>query len=145
MTHPPRERAGGTAVLAVVAMLLVLVGGGYAAAYGYAGDTLPRDTEIAGVDVGGLDRADAVATLERALAPRLEQPIAVRADGRTRELTPEQLGLGIDVEASVDAAVRGRSWRPDDLWEHYAGRVRTDPVVSLDRSRLEQKIGRAHV
>lgn len=131
-----RERAGGAAVLAVVLGLSLVGGGAYAAAYAYAGDTLPRDTEIAGVDLGGLGRADAVDALRTGLADRLARPIAVRADGRTSQLTAADLGLGVDLEASVDAAVRSRSWAPRDLWDHYTARLRPEPVLSVDDDTL---------
>ncbi|GAA4130284.1 VanW family protein [Nocardioides fonticola] len=129
---PRRERAGGAAVVVIVLVLALLGGGAYAAAYAYAGDGLPRDTRIADVDLGGLERDAAVDALRTGLADRLARPIAVRADGRTTELTAADLGLGVDLEASVEAAVRARSWRPQDLWDHYTAPVHPDPVFTVD-------------
>ena len=65
-------------VLAVVAgALLVLVG----AAWGYERareDTVAEGVQIAGIDVGGLERAAAERKLERQLLDPLQEPIVVR-------------------------------------------------------------------
>ena len=146
MSKPPRpdddrDRAGGKIVTAVILVLALLVGGGYAAAYLNAGDGLPRGTTVAGVEVGGLDADAAAARLEEGLADRLAGDIAVSVEGgESMTVTPEQAGLDVDYDASVDQAAREQSWRPDSLWEAYTGGEDLDAVIAVDDARMRALI-----
>ena len=57
--EPRREREGGRLVFFLVVGLVLLLAGGYVAAYLAAGDKVPRGTTVAGVDIGGLTPAAA--------------------------------------------------------------------------------------
>ena len=75
--------------------------------------TSPRGTSVLGIDIGGLDRSDAAARLHAGLdgKPALDQPITVHITGDTAKaatpVTPDQVGLGVDVDATVAAAAGG--------------------------------------
>ena len=69
-------------VLLLLLGLALLFGGAYAAAYAGAGDKVPRDTTVAGVEVGGMTPDDAVAALEKGLADRV-----VELTGSESEIT----------------------------------------------------------
>ena len=58
-----RESAGGRVVVVLVLGLALLAGAGYAAAYAGAGDNVPRNTTVAGIDIGGRSASAAVADL----------------------------------------------------------------------------------
>ncbi len=132
-----RDRAGGKVVIAVVLGLALLAGGGYAAAYLGAGEGLPRGTTVAGVDVGGLEADAAADRLEEGLADRLDDDIDVSVEGgKSMTVTPEQAGLAVDYDASVDQAAREQSWRPDSLWEAYTGGEDLDAVITVDDARM---------
>ncbi len=136
-----RDRAGGKVVIAVVLALALLAGGGYAAAYLAAGDGLPRDTTVAGVEVGGLEADVAASRLEEGLADRLDGGIQVGVEGgESMTVTPEQAGLAVDYDASVDQAAREQSWRPDSLWEAYTGGEDLDAVITVDDARMQALI-----
>ena len=104
--------------------ILVVLGGLYFAGYAFAGDRLPQGTTVAGVDVGGMkpDRA------ERELGEELQDDRR-RADhawsvaDEEFTLDPEEVGLDVDLPASIDQVPVGRSWNPADMWE-IAGRRR---------------------
>ncbi|MFC5728839.1 MULTISPECIES: VanW family protein [Nocardioides] len=140
-----RERPGGRVVIAVVAALVLLVSGGYAAAYAVAGDKVPRGTSISGVDVGGLTRAKAMSTLEAAFEDRADAPIevSVEASGstpRTATVRPEEIGLSVDYAASVDEAGAGESWSPGRQWDYFTSGGDVDAVVVIDEQRLDAKL-----
>ena len=72
---------------------------------------VPRGTSVLGIDIGGLDRSDAAARLHAGLdgKPALDQPITVHVTGDSAEaadaqVTPDQVGLGVDIDATVAAA-----------------------------------------
>ncbi len=91
------------AVLTPAAALVVL-GGAYGVDLLVAGDDVPRNTVVAGVDIGGLSPAAAADTLERELTPRVTAERTVVAGDVTTPFLPADAGVGLDVPATVDAA-----------------------------------------
>ncbi len=91
------------AVVAPVAAAGVL-----AAAYGVdllvAGGDVPRNTVVAGVEVGGLSPAAAAERLETELAPRVVADHVVVADDVEATLSPATAGITLDVPGTVAAA-----------------------------------------
>ncbi|CCG04171.1 VanW family protein [Blastococcus saxobsidens] len=79
-----------------------------AAAYGVdllaASGEIPRNTVVAGVDVGGLAPARAAQLLEEELAPRVVADHTVTAADVTGTLSPATAGITLDVARTVDAA-----------------------------------------
>lgn len=134
------ERAGGRAVVLVILGLALLVVGGWAAAYAVSGDKVPRGTSVAGVDIGGRTQADAARALEAGLADRVDEPIEVTVDGTTEEVAPADAGLSVDVDATVDAAGGGRSWKPARLWDYFTGGEDLDPVVETDDAAMAELV-----
>jgi vancomycin resistance protein YoaR len=141
-----RETEGGRVVLLLLLGLVVLFGGGYAAAYVAAGDNVPRGTTIAGVDVGGRSREAAVDALERGLAERSTTSIPVSVDEATAgsvtvgSVDPVAAGLAVDYSASVEAAGGERSWAPDRLWDYFTGGEDLDPVVTVDETAMSATV-----
>ncbi|WP_169064312.1 VanW family protein [Geodermatophilus dictyosporus] len=69
-----------------------------------AGDDVPRNTVVAGVDIGGLSPAAAADRLQEDLAPRVAADHVVVADDVETTLSPATAGITLDVEGTVDAA-----------------------------------------
>ena len=78
----PAERRRKPVVLVVLGALLALVLALYIAGFLLAGDRLPKDAQVSGVAVGGLDRAQAIEKLTAELGARAAEPIEVTAPGR---------------------------------------------------------------
>src|SRR5690606_14639138 len=102
----PRSPRAILATLAVVVGLLApgLVLG---STYAYAGD-VPRGTTVLGLDLSAMTRQEAIATLEAALdreAEAMAAPLAVRVGETVVEVLPEEVGLAVDVPATVDRAI----------------------------------------
>ena len=97
----PRRRARPLALLLVVAALVAAA----AAAFGVIAllerDTIPHGTTIGGVDVGGMDEAQARVVLEQEAESRLAQPVRLR--GPDGSLTTS--GREVGAEARVDEAL----------------------------------------
>lgn len=89
---------------AALTLLLAAVGGIYT--YDQAGrDAIPEGVQVAGIDVGGLDAADATAKLERLYLPELQAPVRVDHGTKTFVLTSDQSGVATNLDAVVDAAM----------------------------------------
>jgi vancomycin resistance protein YoaR len=134
------EREGGRLVLLVVVGLVLLLAGGWTAAYLVAGDKVPRGTSVAGVDIGGLSQSAAAEALESGLADRVNAPINVTIEDQTEAILPEDAGLSVDYTASVAAADAEQSWSPGRLWEYFTGGDDLDAVVVVDEAAMQATI-----
>lgn len=133
-----RRRWGVGSILGLVAALVVVLAAGvYAAGYAMAGDKTPRRTSVAGVEIGGLDRAAATARLQEQLAPRASAPMTVVVEGQRFDVAPADAGLGIDYAATVDRAGVGKSWNPSHIWNVLTGGGPLDPVTTTDQTKLD--------
>lgn len=102
----PRFGRRAAIVLGIV-FLLAFSGVAYATYdydQAYAGKILPG-TSIAGVDVGGLTRAEALAAVQGASKIQLDRNLVVSWDERSWTVTPRKLGAKSDAEQLVDEAV----------------------------------------
>lgn len=92
-----------------IALGFALLSGGAAYA-GYRFDAASANrimpgVTIAGIDVGELTRAEAVAAVGDVVAGRLDQKVTVRAGGRAWHVTPAELGTRAPVERLVSRAL----------------------------------------
>ncbi|MEO3780997.1 VanW family protein [Micromonospora sp. B11E3] len=124
--------AGATAVV-----LGAVAGAG---AYAYAGD-VPRGTTVLGAELGGRSRADAVRELRAELdrSGTLNTALRVVVGEKTVELKPADVGLTVDVEATVDAAARTSAHPVSRL----VGSRTVAPVVAVDAARLDAALRKA--
>ncbi|MEV0383815.1 VanW family protein, partial [Nonomuraea sp. NPDC050643] len=101
---------------------------------------VPWDTWVAGVNVGGLSEEQARTRLERELG----RPLTVSAGGRTLRRAPSELGVGVDVAATVGAALEGTSTPAGVLRSLFGGgRREVLPRITLDEARLSAALGEA--
>ncbi|HZO96052.1 MAG TPA: VanW family protein [Gaiellaceae bacterium] len=147
-TRRLRLAAGGAAVAAAA----LAVGLGFAG----SADRIASGIEIAGVDVGGLTRQQALSAL-RARAARLEGvPVTFVAGGRRFRIRPEQLGVKADWRGAVDEALaRGGGFAVSRGYRRLGLRFggtsiepavkAYDAAVSYEVDLLASRIDRAHV
>ena len=104
----PLPRLGRRAAIVMGLFFLLAFSGVSYATYdydqAYAGKILPG-TEIAGVDVGGLTRTDALEAIEGASKIQLDRTIQVTWKNRTWTVTPRKLGAKSNATALVDEAL----------------------------------------
>jgi vancomycin resistance protein YoaR len=118
-------------VLVMLVVLMVLVGGGYVAAYAGSQHKTPRGTTVSGVNVGGRSLMAAAQALRAGLATRVNAPITLDIGGKKQDAMPAEMGLGIDYVASVRQAGAGDSWEPERLWDFYTGGADLEAVVTV--------------
>lgn len=103
-----RVRAGGWAALPLALVGVLLLSGAAYGAYRYDAVTSHRilpGVEVAGVEVGGMTRPEAINAVRVAAEKLLQRDIEVAVDDQTWHVTPEELGTTADIEAKVDAAL----------------------------------------
>ncbi|MGI5212849.1 VanW family protein [Plantactinospora sp. CA-290183] len=139
-TAPPSRHRRRRALLAGGVAAVVLAAAGGTAGYAYAGE-VPRGTTVLGVDLGGKSRAEAARLLRTDLERRaatLAAPVPVRVGDRTGEISPAAVGLAVDVEATVAAAL---DHNPGPVSLLFGSRSLT-PVVTVDAERLDAELRR---
>ncbi|ALO06553.1 Vancomycin B-type resistance protein VanW [Streptomyces venezuelae] len=85
-------------------MVAVTVGGLYVAGLVTAGDDISAGTSVAGVDVGGMSRAEARAKLAAEAPAAWSAPIPVQVGDREATVSPATAGLTVDVEKTAELA-----------------------------------------
>ena len=125
---PPADRPSRKRIALVGAVATVVLGGAGVVAYVFTGD-VPRGTRVLGVDLGAKSRSEAERALHDAFDPRAAEPVRVRLDGEAAEVRPEAVGLSLDVDATVGAAMKGGV--------ELFGERTVDPVIRLDQAKLE--------
>ncbi|GAA5159306.1 MULTISPECIES: VanW family protein [Amycolatopsis] len=98
----PRRALKRAAVIAgsVLGVLVAL----YAVDLLVSQGNVPRGVTVAGVDVGGLKRAEAEERLRAQIEPRLVKPVAVRAGDVDTTIDPARAGLSLDWPSTLDQA-----------------------------------------
>jgi L,D-transpeptidase catalytic domain/Putative peptidoglycan binding domain len=138
-----RSRTRGSARVTVSIILgLALLGGGVAfAAYRYDAATAHRimpGVEIAGVDVGGMTRDEAMAAVNEVAQVDLDREIQITARDQSWSVTPEELGASAEVAPLVDQALavsEGFSW-PERVFRRLMDRpVDASFGLRFDRDR----------
>jgi vancomycin resistance protein YoaR len=141
--EPPAGRARGPWWRRKAVVIPAAAVGVLAAAYGAdllisSGD-IPRNTVVAGVDIGGLSLADAATALESDLAPRVVADHTVVAADIETTFSPATAGIGLDVDATVDAAAE----QPLNPWTRivtlFSDRA-VEPEITGDETSLSAQI-----
>ncbi|WP_229074149.1 VanW family protein [Actinoplanes sp. DH11] len=127
---PGRGRGRRRALIAGAAVLVLAAGAGTAVTWAYRGD-VPLGVTVLGADLGGLSRSEAATRLRTHLAAdtRLTQPLTVRVEDRDATVKPADVGLVVDVDATVAAATAGN---PAPFGERAV-----PPVVAVDAELLD--------
>ncbi|HSO65869.1 MAG TPA: VanW family protein [Ornithinibacter sp.] len=125
---PPPGRSRWPLVLGAVLLGLLAA---YAAVAAFTGDRVPRGTTVAGVAVGGQSAGAARANLSEQLGEKSAASVVLTSSAGKIEARPTDLGVAVDVDATVDGLV-GFSLAPADVWAHLAGGSEEPAVVTLD-------------
>lgn len=124
------------------AAVLILCGAYGGAAYAYQ-DKIPSNTSISGVQVGGMDEAQARETLAAGLQEALATPrqVAVVGEEKSDAVNPGNISLEVDYDKTFDG-LTGFSLDPRRLWAHISGAANVDAVLTADEGALTSEVGR---
>ncbi|MBC7632877.1 peptidoglycan binding domain-containing protein, partial [Aeromicrobium sp.] len=127
---------GRRVALGLAAVVAALYVGGYF----LTGIRMPANATIAGVEVSGKSPADARAAVDKALTPRISREIVLTHGKKEFRIKPDDAGLALDLDRTIDEAGGARSWKPADVLGLFVGRHRTDPALDVDYSALRSAI-----
>jgi len=138
--EPQRHERRWPRRLGIAAAVVVVLGGAYVGASYALGDKVPRGATVAGVEVGGLSSAQAVAALDAQLDGATGKAIPVTVHGTTSSLDPAKAGLTFDADATVDRLTGVDLSQPARLWDHLVGVGAQPAVASVDDAKLAAAI-----
>ncbi|MFC6146728.1 VanW family protein [Corynebacterium nasicanis] len=147
MSESNSQDSGGKGLriaLGAVVGLFALFGIIYAVDYALTQGDVPRGTTVGGVDIGGMEPAEAQAVLERELGGKVHEPATVRAGEREATFVPATAGLSIDYAETV-AQIGTESLNPFLRLEGLIGSGREADIVSrVDDAALAPELERLH-
>jgi len=115
---------------------VILSGALYGVGYVLAGDRVPSGTSVSGVDIGGMAAGEARAELRTKLVPLLTRRLQAEAAGRTFKLDPQESGLTLDIDATVDDALGGGPADPRHMLQVLTGGGEIEPIIEIDADEL---------
>ncbi|WP_231626349.1 VanW family protein [Streptomyces apocyni] len=135
-----RGERGGRGWIRPAALTVGVAGAAFLGLYGVgllvAGEDIPSGTRVRGVDIGGMDRAEARAALDKAAAHGAwAEPVPVRIGDKDDTVDPRAAGFAIDAGKTADRAARAGA---DPV--SVIGRLLTrgdrdiDPVTRVDEA-----------
>ena len=131
-------------LLGAVIALLVLFAGAVFVVDATSENVIADHVKIADVDVGGLDREAARERVQHELDGAVAKPVEATYADRTFTLTTETARAGVDIDATVDAALReGRGSNPFSrvLGDNDASRTVT-PRLEFSRAAIDAFVER---
>jgi lipoprotein-anchoring transpeptidase ErfK/SrfK len=130
------------AAVGVGVVVLLLIGGAYAYDSSQK-DKIAEGITVAGVDVGGMDEAEAVAAVQRQLLEPLRRSLAVSFDGDRWTLAGKKLKLHANVDAAVAKALEeSQSGGLPGRLVRYVSGGEVDKGISADVSYSKPAINR---
>lgn len=137
--HDPRRRAKLYA--AVAAGVIATVGLAFGGDRAMHGGEVMRGVVVGGRTLAGKDPAAARVAIEELQTELTATPLAVRLRDRSFELVPEMIGVRLDVDAMVDAAMtagRDGGIGSDLFW--WLGRLRSDHRLPVELIWKEEAV-----
>ncbi|GAB0106062.1 VanW family protein [Nocardia sp. JMUB6875] len=126
-------------------MLMAAAGIGYVVDWSLSSGHVPRGTQVAGVDIGGMDRSAARSKLRAVLDQRVAQPLTVRTGDISVDLVPRDAGLGVDWDGTW-ARVGGQPKNPFTRLASFFTTRELEPAAAIDAAALDRELAalRAH-
>jgi len=119
---------------------ILVLGVLYFAGFLLTGAQMPANATIAGVDVGGMSPSAARAKLDKAVTPKLDEPITLQHDSLSADFKPSNIGLTLDSQRSIDEAGGKRSWNPKTMVGLLFGDHDFAPAVDVDDSKMKDAL-----
>jgi hypothetical protein len=111
--------------LLIVAGVVAVLGLLYVADLVLSAGNVPRGVTVAGLELGGLSKADARQRLQEAIEPRSSLPVRITAGPVQSQIDPKAAGLEVDYQATIDEA----------------GEQPLDPVTRIASFFSEREVG----
>ncbi len=132
MSRPAVRRS--VSILAICLGSVLVLAAFYLGVGLWTNSRVPLQTVVAGIDVGGMDRAAAEQAVERA-ASAAQEPMRLITPESDYEIVPADAGISVDVNATVSQVANG-GWMPVDILDWFYGSQDIAAVAAVDQPLL---------
>ncbi|MFI6346511.1 hypothetical protein [Streptomyces sp. NPDC050560] len=140
---PPPKKKGRSKLTLLLVAVIVLAGVAYGAGLVMNHSDVPKGTTVLGVDIGGGTRDDAVKKLDAAFGKNMARPIQLTVGDEKVPLSPEQAGLTLDEDATVQSAARSDYNPVTVIGSLFSGEREVQPAMPVDEEKLHAALERA--
>ncbi len=134
--------------LAVVVLLGGLAFGYYYLSQGISGNTIMENVSVAGVDIGGMTKLEAISEIRKVVLDSYEaKPMEIQVDNHKISLSPDLTGATFDVNNAIDLAYKyGRSENASEnavaQVQSAAGGIKVDilPCLNLNTDAIAKEL-----
>lgn len=142
MARAPRAAGNRRIALTIAGGTVVLTLGGLYAA-GLAAADIAEGTEVRGVDIGGMSRAEARQKLDRELGKAFAAPLTLKTGDRVEKSDPGALGLSLDTAATADRAASTSIDPVSVIGRLFASDHRNvEPAIQVDEQKNRAAVDR---
>lgn len=124
----------------IAAGVAVGLAGLYGIGYAVTGNSMPPNTTIGGVGVGGLTPDAAQRTLRDGLASTTGQ-LTLKVGEETVTKTADELGLAVDYPRTIAEAGGRKTLNPAEMLADLVGGRSLEPVTKIDQAKLTARLG----
>ena len=129
-------------LLYLLYLWVVILFGVIFAYFGVSSGKVITGLKVADIKIGELPIAEASRVLAQKLNLRLDNKITLVYNNRTISVIPSAIGIGIDIQATINRAYRtgraGSLWtRLTTRWRGYQRSIDIQPVFNYNRNTLE--------
>lgn len=103
----------------------------------FGSSAVPDGVSVAGVSLGGLDRDTAASVMNKASEESSSKNLRVEINGSTILASPDELGVTVNPEATVDN-VLGSRLSPQNVWRNWFGGGKEPAVISINQEVLSR-------
>lgn len=145
IVHPPeivldREpERHGRALPRLGLVLLALAVLAYVVPAIFMSGSVLRGTRVGEVDIGGLTVTQAADKVRAEISTKIEQPLVVDVGGNKETIQPDEVGLDLDVVATIDQAPSGFP-TPIEVWRGLTGTTQLTPKLTVDSAQLDRTV-----
>lgn len=134
LNSPAARRAG------IAAGVLMAAGGlAFVVDWSLSSGEVPRGVEVAGIDIGGMDREQAQNQLHTVLDQRVRQPLTVRIGDVKTEVVPSTAGLSVDWDGTWDR-IGDQPMNPfTRVASFFTTRV-VEPAATIDNAAMNTQL-----
>ncbi|MBL1072996.1 VanW family protein [Nocardia sp. 2] len=111
----------------------------FAADWSLSSGHVPRGVQVAGIDIGGMERSDAQSRLESALNQRVTQPVTVRIGDVQATVVPRDAGLSVDWDGTWDR-IGSQPVNPVTRLTSFFSTRNVEPAATIDDSAMTAQL-----
>lgn len=99
------------------------------------GSGIPSGVSVAGIDIGGKTKAEAISDLNSQMSKNVKSKINLTAKTASISISPKKAGISVDLEATIEKAPE-RTLNPINLFSLLTSKTDLTPTLKIDKEKF---------